>query len=64
MIGEVVTWLILVAMTVGLFLFFYYWMFPFLEEKYPENKYRVVGISTLFWTGTFIILVWGFRPLF
>lgn len=64
MIGEVIAWVITFAICTGIFFVFYYYLLPWLQEEYPDNKYRVVGISTAVWTGIFIILVWGVRPLF
>lgn len=64
MIAEVITWVIIASIATGTFLGYYLGLFPYLHEKYPDNEFYVVGISTAFWLGVGLLLTYGLRPLF
>jgi len=63
-VAEWSAWVIILVLGGGTFWAFYYYLFPFLKDKYSNNQYYYVGLSTVFWLGIFLLFVFGLKPLF
>jgi len=62
--AQLITWTILLVLIGGTFAAYYFWLFPWLHEKFPENEYKVVGISTGFWLVNAFLFAYVLRPIF